>query len=985
MNFDVFLSYSHQDEHFCRDLEHSLKRLNIPWFRKSKLTVFRDRTSMASSSDLTDSIKQSLTQSKYFVLIASPESARSPWVRQEIDYWFSLGRAERFLIVLLDGAIHIDNENKHIDWSQTDALPQNLKDHCQSVPFYNDFRFYRSKRRFRIRGSYQYKESAARLIAALSDQPLETVLNSETRKRRTALWGLTAITFFSLAAMAIAVWQWNSAERQSKLSLSRYMAAQARFILSNHPTRVKAAMHLATASLNIRPSREAKAVLRKGLSLSPQQTAVYKPNGVPLKVLTGGDGKLVILVNRDFDNVLGGGKLEILETDSMKRIRAFEKVNTMGVTISDDRSLLAVPTYDGEVLILNLLDKGKEIRRLKTKLLEQRPRGYAKLHWGHFSLMAMSGELTGMSGAFSADNRLLALIDWTNGEIFDLSLEKNEDIFHAQLGFNATKIIFSPDGRSIAFGGSGSKVQFISFAKKKAANLENKSNVADFVFSADGSRLYTGCNDRRVHIWNTSTFTEEPPLDFGQKITALALSPDGTMLAAGGSSPYVTVWQTNSGKEIARLQTNDMATRLFFAKKQRTLFVVTGLHGMLSSNATIQAWDVDRSKEIMRIPGILLGSSFAEGPETGTAFGVTGAFNQPDKPLPALKSVKNVQLNLYDWRKSPFQVGDAKDVFSAALSPTGKYIAMEIENKIIIYDTDTNEKLVSVSPENEIDSFYFNRNGNLLVTGESKDKITFLSIWKIGAKAERIHKLNVSGLNDYETREKDRFYFINKSGKLAVKSLTQPSAEHIILEHQKPLKQFAVHPSNPNFFLIGDGQHLYGYNADTGKMEYGLNLDGEDAKGLGFSPLGRYFYFEIGEHQIFIYDADSGEHRNAILSQYSITRTAWHPDETKIAALTGSTILGDDLTISVWDIGTGELADFERNIKLGYFIAYSPDGNRLYYSTEGDGVRYWPYNPDFLTGEVCRRLGEPLSPTAWRQFMGNTPYIPICNSSPGNQ
>ncbi|MFI5493735.1 TIR domain-containing protein [Actinoplanes sp. NPDC051859] len=43
--------------------------------------------------------------SDYFVLLASPEAAQSPWVNREIEHWVASKSAEKILPVLTDGMI----------------------------------------------------------------------------------------------------------------------------------------------------------------------------------------------------------------------------------------------------------------------------------------------------------------------------------------------------------------------------------------------------------------------------------------------------------------------------------------------------------------------------------------------------------------------------------------------------------------------------------------------------------------------------------------------------------------------------------------------------------------------------------------------------------------------------------------------------------------------------------------------------------------
>ena len=47
------------------------------------LRIFRGETSLSANPGLWTSIERSLAQSDYFLLLASPDAAQSPWVAKE--------------------------------------------------------------------------------------------------------------------------------------------------------------------------------------------------------------------------------------------------------------------------------------------------------------------------------------------------------------------------------------------------------------------------------------------------------------------------------------------------------------------------------------------------------------------------------------------------------------------------------------------------------------------------------------------------------------------------------------------------------------------------------------------------------------------------------------------------------------------------------------------------------------------------------------
>lgn len=85
VDYDAFISYSHAaDGQLAPALQAGLQSLGKPWYRRRALRVFRDKTSLSASPELWPSIEHALATSRYFVLLASPEAARSRWVDQEV-------------------------------------------------------------------------------------------------------------------------------------------------------------------------------------------------------------------------------------------------------------------------------------------------------------------------------------------------------------------------------------------------------------------------------------------------------------------------------------------------------------------------------------------------------------------------------------------------------------------------------------------------------------------------------------------------------------------------------------------------------------------------------------------------------------------------------------------------------------------------------------------------------------------------------------
>ena len=119
-DYDAFIAYARKaDGAFAAALQRGLHHLAKPRNRRRAMEVFRDQTSLPASSGLLPTIWSALDASRWFVLLASPESARSNWVGEEITHWVSSKGADHMLIVLTDGTWTWDKTSNDLSPAST--------------------------------------------------------------------------------------------------------------------------------------------------------------------------------------------------------------------------------------------------------------------------------------------------------------------------------------------------------------------------------------------------------------------------------------------------------------------------------------------------------------------------------------------------------------------------------------------------------------------------------------------------------------------------------------------------------------------------------------------------------------------------------------------------------------------------------------------------------------------------------------------------
>jgi tetratricopeptide (TPR) repeat protein len=210
--YDAFISYSHaKDKALAAALQTVKQKLGKPWYRRRALRVFRDDTSLAASPQLWPAIEVALSQSRYLVLLASPEAAASPWVGKEVAYWIDRKGVDTVLIALTEGMLVWDEEARDFRWSEDSPLPPVLKGRFSSEPKWVDLCEFREKVNPRDR---RFIERGADFAAAIHGVPKEDLLSQELRQQRNALSLAWSAVGLLLVLFGVAAWKWNDAAAQ---------------------------------------------------------------------------------------------------------------------------------------------------------------------------------------------------------------------------------------------------------------------------------------------------------------------------------------------------------------------------------------------------------------------------------------------------------------------------------------------------------------------------------------------------------------------------------------------------------------------------------------------------------------------------------------------------------------------------------------------------------------------------------------------------
>jgi hypothetical protein len=226
-SYDAFISYAHDaDQVFARVVQRGLQQLAKPWNRRRAMEVFRDETSLAVSPGLWPSIRDALDASRWFVLLASPEAARSHWVGEEISHWVSCKGTDHLLVVVTDGTWVWDDDSGDLSSACTACNPA-LRGVFPTEPKYLDMTWARRDARLTLRNA-RFRDQIATLAAAISEVPKEEIegedVRQQRRTRRIVRAVVAALTTLVLLASALAVLFYS--ERQTAIRQTKEAITQ---------------------------------------------------------------------------------------------------------------------------------------------------------------------------------------------------------------------------------------------------------------------------------------------------------------------------------------------------------------------------------------------------------------------------------------------------------------------------------------------------------------------------------------------------------------------------------------------------------------------------------------------------------------------------------------------------------------------------------------------------------------------------------------
>jgi WD40 repeat protein len=579
--YRAFLSYSQTaDRELAPALQSGLQRITASWRQLRAIHVYRDETDIPTTSALLPKIKEALRDSEYFILLASPLSAVSPWVRIEVDYWLSLYPIDKFLIVLTEGEEPVwDQAARDFLWNQNISLPSILMNRFKEEPKFTDLRWARAEKKLKLR-ERRFYEAVADLASTLRGVDKSTLVGEDARQlrknRRLASSAVVALFILLLAASAAAAVAFN----QRNKARTNAEEAQRNQIEAERQKEI-AQDNLATALANEKEAKRQQGIAeqrrketeqQRQIAETRRQEAVRNAEKAFSRELAS-NAKSQLDVNTEL------GALIAVEAVKVSRTQQAEEALRQAAFESRLKAVMHV--YEGKVPASDLPEDNNESTVYEARFSPDgkyvvTASGDATPRVWEAQTGKLVAKMEGNKGAvrhaeFSPDARLILTAGESGVRLWDAKTGKPvREVPHFKDEKNdrdekkeyVTLGTFSPDGRYILTAGSltansggTARVWETDTGRPVAVMRGHKWEIRNAVFSPDGKYVATASLDRTARVWEA--LTGKPVTELSghrDEVQSVAFSPDGKLVVTASWDNTARVWESATGLLVAELR-----------------------------------------------------------------------------------------------------------------------------------------------------------------------------------------------------------------------------------------------------------------------------------------------------------------------------------------------------------------------------------------------------------------------------------------------
>jgi WD40 repeat protein len=968
--YDAFISYSKSaDATLSAVLQEALHRFAKPWYRRRALRVFRDATTLSPDTPLPIALESAIRDSGFFILMASPRSAASPWVQREVEHWLQGHGVKRLILVLTDGSLNWSDTTGDFDPEESTSLPPPLFGAFDAEPLFLDLRNLDTSTPA-LRDDPSVQDAVATIASVIRGRPKDDVVGEDLAQHRRTLriaWsaaGLLAVLAVatSLASMW-AVQQRDAALQREREARAGQLASDASRLLTEQPEALELATLLAIESIKRAPVGNGQEALASATRLLPGRVAESYGGMVEVlefspdnRWLARGDAQMGVMA---WD--LEKGELSQLSMPAEIQ----DQLQVRDVEFSRDSKWLAIAPGGPAARVYDL------------------PDGNHEWHFEH--------DDTVMTVAFDPSARRLAT-GAKDGRLRVWELATQTLLYEERVDSEEVRAVqFNHDGSLLGVVSPNGPIRLLATDDWRRIELEAVAPQVGLAldFSPDGT-MFAVTRGNRAVIWslddgsmiNTlehTDITNSVKVAGGPNIWALEFSPDSSLLVTSSLDRTTRFWRPRTGEEVLRFTHRSSV--------ERVAFTANGSQIATAGYGLAQLWSLPEGEEVLRVPtdgGNALGLS-----EDGSLI-ATGGNASSVRVMTTANAVRSRTIKLAD------------DAVAVACRSDRPWIATaDYRHNVQIWDTTTGELLADSNTFNP-QQLQFTRKGDLIVASQAglfrlsgdgtlresplgyerdiaihddyvaaRERGGAILVWPAAGNAD---PLRIDAVAQGAIR-------FNEDGTLLItqRLVDNQATVHVWdarsgqevwqIEVRSAFGNRLAADAGGNTLAVANQSGLVLYDKQTGTSRE-LNLDSE-IRDLVFSKNGARLSILFNE-KLQTYDLkDLDAPPVRIRHDSTVRNIAFNKERHRIATATTT-------SVTVWDLDTGErLANWSTDGRVTQ-VCFLADDAAIVTGEDADRAVVQTWQTTDHIDAACARLTRNLTEAEWEAYIPGLPYEKTC-------